>query len=60
MNDEKQRTQEEAQAQQDAMMREIEKLQAAITEATAQAEHAQLASQQLMQEVMEYIGLKYL
>ncbi|KAK7078911.1 Ras association domain-containing protein 8 [Halocaridina rubra] len=53
MNDERQRHQEEAQAQQDAMMREIEKLQTAITEATAQAENAQLASQQLMQEMTE-------
>lgn len=51
MTEERQRCQEEARAQQDAMVREIEKLQAAISQATVQAEHAQQASQQLAQEV---------
>lgn len=53
MTEERQRCQEEARAQQDAMVREIEKLQAAISQATVQAEHAQQASQQLAQEMAE-------
>lgn len=51
MSEEKQRGQEEAKAQQEAIVREIEKLQTAIAQANAQAEHAQLTSQQLLQEV---------
>ncbi|XP_071552978.1 uncharacterized protein RASSF8 isoform X2 [Panulirus ornatus] len=53
MSDEKQRGQEEAKAQQEAIVREIEKLQTAIAQANAQAEHAQLTSQQLLQEVAD-------
>lgn len=51
MTEEQQRSQEEARAQQEAMVREIDKLQAAIAQASAQAEHAQLQSQQILQEV---------
>lgn len=51
MNEEQQRSQEEARAQQEAMVREIDKLQTAIAQANAQAEHAQLQSQQIIQEV---------
>lgn len=54
MSEEHQRSEEEARAQQEAMMREIEKLQAAIAQASAQAEHAQVQSQQILQEVKFY------
>lgn len=53
MNEEHQRSEEEAQAQQEAMVREIEKLQAAIAQASAQAEHAQVQSQQILQEMAD-------
>ena len=53
-NVEHQRSEEEARAQQEAMMREIEKLHTAITQASAQAEHAQMQSQQILQEVTFY------
>lgn len=51
MTEEHKRSQEEARAQQEAMVREIDKLQTAIAQANAQAEHAQLQSQQILQEV---------
>ena len=54
MDEEHQRSEEEARAQQEAMVREIEKLQAAIAQASAQAEHAQVQSQQILQEVKTY------
>lgn len=53
MTEEQQRSQEEARAQQEAMVREIDKLQAAIAQANAQAEHAQLQSQQILQEMAD-------
>ncbi|XP_045127413.1 flocculation protein FLO11-like isoform X3 [Portunus trituberculatus] len=53
MDEEHQRSEEEARAQQDAMVREIEKLQAAIAQASAQAEHAQVQSQQILQEMAD-------
>lgn len=51
MSEEQKRGQEAAVAQQEAMVREIDKLHTAIAQATAQAQHAHGQSQQLIQEV---------
>ncbi|XP_076028945.1 ras association domain-containing protein 8 isoform X2 [Oratosquilla oratoria] len=50
---EKNKSQEEMKAQEEAILREIEKLQTAISQASKQAEHAQQTSQQLSQEMSE-------
>ena len=51
MVDGEKRQQNESQAQHDAIVREIEKLQAAIAQATTHADHAHNTSLQLSQEV---------
>lgn len=57
MSEEQKRGQEAAVAQQEAMVREIDKLHTAIAQATAQAQHAHGQSQQLIQEVNVTLNL---